>query len=70
MNFVSFVSEAKQKKTTDFKPFPKTDFSHPLFCLHDIEEALEVLGDQVPLLLGDLVTVEFLQCVDGSSADV
>lgn len=70
MNFGFVCLGSYTKKTTDFTPFSKTDFSHLLFCLHDIEEALEVLGDQVPLLLGDLVTVEFLQCVDGSSADV
>jgi len=35
--------------------------------LVDIEQRLEMLGNQIPLVLRHLVSVEFLQRVDGSS---
>jgi len=38
--------------------------------LIDIEQWLEVLRNQVPLVLGHLVTVELLQCIDRSSRDL
>jgi hypothetical protein len=64
----------QQSLPTDFFPTQKS-FLCSINVLaatrsHNVKEALQVLGDQSPLVLVHLVTVELLQCVDTETADL
>ena len=43
---------------------------NPITSLHDIEKRLQCLCDQVPLVLGNLVSVELLKAIDRSTRNV
>lgn len=68
-----FVLKAATKATdmlnhqSNAHSFLRRHLQSNLLHLWDVEQRLQVFGDQVPLLLGHLVTVELLETVDTGS---